>query len=1137
MKKNKILTLFLVAIMFTSLVTPMNKVEARIEGNTEPGTDYLTAEDLLQRYINVAGGLGQTQNYNFDYGKDAPVYDQLSLIRFTQTASAKIGGYALDAQGKVWSWGYNISGRAGVNQTAEQQRYHGGLRRIPYFVDKNINIVKIAAGYETGYALSDKGKVYAWGRGLEGQMGNGTNSLSNLSPVEVQIPNEIVDFYPAKANQAHHVAAVDINGDVWMWGYADNGRIPNAAGYLSKPKKVTSLSANEHKFIKVAPGDNYTLALADDGTVWSMGNGVYGALGNGRTAGITREFNKIETLSNIVAIDSSYSRNVALDSNGNVYEWGQIFGRAGAGAYRSISTPEKVEIAQSDIDYVGYTPIAKKVFAGESVSFFIDQKGRTWAWGDGRYFGQSREGGYEDSNDVRTKEAYLYPRIIGDGDTQIYDRSEKFPKYVTETNSKIANGKLGYGFNTLHPTAWDEVYMLKDKNGVVLDSDHNQLEYKNGYYYKKGTKEKGMPAIDPKETWIDLTFQQPGYMYDISTERSSSVFLDLSGNIFKTSNDGSGSIAWGWDYDDKYFTYNASYNNKKVGIADSYVYEFVYMRGLPTKTEPVITKPEMENVKIYKNDPSYRALEVKLTAQVPEQIKDDNLGLVIDSELESVDWVFVPYDMENPDAVNLNISGETKKISDPVTGIIKEVKSEFDELMEKTDADGALKYKSGTIRDGEAEPLKPGEREIPISVEVEDNGILFVRSSFNQYGTSNGTVSAVIVDNFYTKAPIVHNGVGNASNFEDYGGVKNIPVYANTNDNVVKTNDDSEDTKLDFEESKKLIGFPLDVKGEVINSKPILKGNEVIKDIEPTFGYDVVEVSSYEADKFEKDGWNLLDLDTGEETTEIQKYPAITLDDKQDFTMIDGKIEEVEYVFNYRANSNVLSEILVEALDITEDAVEKDEHYAYIRVSNANEEKKGGRFFIFSKEYAEDSTRDKKPIDVFDPSNLLGVFESESGVLDTRDNEEFYNVLAAIHGGDGNGKIMRNIANEENPYPIEAVFQEGPITIDEETGRPMDFGPGQKLLSDIGLAKVVEKDIGNLASIEITRVDSIRILFTAEEGSIITIYDENNEVIAIDEGTGQKQIIRFEEQDAGSELTIIVEAKGKVRNVIVLTVD
>lgn len=211
-------------LIFSMVITPgllptVSKAEeTEVAENQE--TKYLTAADLYQRYIDVAGQntdvLGFNQSYNFDYSNDAPSYGQLSDVKFTQVASGYLGGYALDENGKVWSWGYNIYGRAGIGKTEVQQNYLGGMMQIPYFVKNDITVTKIAAGYYTGYALDSKGQVYAWGLGSSGQMGNGKTDPINISPVKVEIPVKVKDFNVSNGEAIHHAAALDENDDLWL---------------------------------------------------------------------------------------------------------------------------------------------------------------------------------------------------------------------------------------------------------------------------------------------------------------------------------------------------------------------------------------------------------------------------------------------------------------------------------------------------------------------------------------------------------------------------------------------------------------------------------------------------------------------------------------------------------------------------------------------------------------------------------------------------------------------------------------------------------------------------------------------------------------------------------------------------------
>lgn len=57
--------------------------------------------------------------------------------------------YALDASGRVWSWGYNYGGALGVGKTSREL----GLRATPGLVPELEGVTSIAGGYANGFAL------------------------------------------------------------------------------------------------------------------------------------------------------------------------------------------------------------------------------------------------------------------------------------------------------------------------------------------------------------------------------------------------------------------------------------------------------------------------------------------------------------------------------------------------------------------------------------------------------------------------------------------------------------------------------------------------------------------------------------------------------------------------------------------------------------------------------------------------------------------------------------------------------------------------------------------------------------------------------------------------------------------------
>ena len=81
--------------------------------------------------------------------------------------------------GEVWTWGANSCIQLSSN--------------IPVQVSGLDGVVKIAASNEHVVVLRSDGTVWAWGRNLNGQLGNGTNIDSDV-PVQVSGLDGVVDI-------------------------------------------------------------------------------------------------------------------------------------------------------------------------------------------------------------------------------------------------------------------------------------------------------------------------------------------------------------------------------------------------------------------------------------------------------------------------------------------------------------------------------------------------------------------------------------------------------------------------------------------------------------------------------------------------------------------------------------------------------------------------------------------------------------------------------------------------------------------------------------------------------------------------------------------------------------------------------
>jgi alpha-tubulin suppressor-like RCC1 family protein len=100
---------------------------------------------------------------------------------------------ALETEGAAWCWGVNTYGQLGVPTVAEACHAFGSARLCrtsPIAVASAVVFADISAGSSHTCGLTPDGAIWCWGRGLEGQLGNGATQSSS-APVLVASPGAI----------------------------------------------------------------------------------------------------------------------------------------------------------------------------------------------------------------------------------------------------------------------------------------------------------------------------------------------------------------------------------------------------------------------------------------------------------------------------------------------------------------------------------------------------------------------------------------------------------------------------------------------------------------------------------------------------------------------------------------------------------------------------------------------------------------------------------------------------------------------------------------------------------------------------------------------------------------------------------
>lgn len=245
----------------------------------------------------------------------------------TALAAGTETAYALRADGTVWAWGSGRYGELGNNQSG-----FGTVGTKPVQVTLAPRIVKIAAGGRSAYALSEDGRVFAWGSGGVGQRGDGTTGAETPRPVRVAGLDDIEEIAAGSVT----AYALGSDGTMYGWGGSNQGEIPNVAPSTNTPAGIAT------GVTKI--GASQSAGFFVTGTLHGFGSGRHHDTGRD-TGGSPTTPDQVTgpagSFSSVVDLVGKGHTSYLLDDEGDVYAWGDNNrGQVGVGPRTGPSSTE-----------------------------------------------------------------------------------------------------------------------------------------------------------------------------------------------------------------------------------------------------------------------------------------------------------------------------------------------------------------------------------------------------------------------------------------------------------------------------------------------------------------------------------------------------------------------------------------------------------------------------------------------------------------------------------------------------------------------------------------------------------------------------------------------------------------------------
>jgi alpha-tubulin suppressor-like RCC1 family protein len=310
-------------------------------------------------------------------------------------ASRYQGSMALTYDGKLYAWGMNDDGEAGVGTSSDitvPTLCTGITQGTVAKLLSSSDLTENSRG-EVSYVKTIDGKIYATGKGDNFVIPGTTSDLTSFT--------DVTSYFGDQSLTANNVtmmsftqlsgAALTETGNVWTWGTHDstNKALGQASASSSSTPKQINFSSVTGTITKVTCGSVHSLALDTSGDVWFWGKNTINS--DSWPSSVTDEPQKVVDGKNIIGLASSYGTMYAWDATGKMWNAGNNWeGQIGDGTTTTNTTGKTL----TEVTYFSSNGITINKVYGGGYFVFADTSDGYYCWGSGGHgvFGNGSTG-------------------------------------------------------------------------------------------------------------------------------------------------------------------------------------------------------------------------------------------------------------------------------------------------------------------------------------------------------------------------------------------------------------------------------------------------------------------------------------------------------------------------------------------------------------------------------------------------------------------------------------------------------------------------------------------------------------------------------------------------------------------------